>query len=1244
MHGNSTKGGVGLLDNSIKDKNKVSVFPDRAICSIDDDKFYHKDIAATITQIISDLGEEDHANIAIYGPWGTGKSSIGNLVKDAVEKEGHTFVNISAWKYGNEPSALIRAFLLAVSEKLGENELEKVTTELYRTITRSEIDILPIFRSNTFQALKAIAVYVFLPLLIILILLNRSGLRVLDLINGVSAMTILGFAVSILIAFYKVMMSLSEIGVTRVEEPKSSMDQYVSIFMEMIANNKKLCKKQRLVFFIDDVDRLPNNKVIEVLETIKAFIENKKCIFIVACEENVLQQAIRVNNKLDGDSSVEYLDKIFQVSISIPKLYDNDLLRYAEHLMDLHKDCIPYAELSDEELENIRIALVHDGIKTPRQVKIQLNDFTAAYQIAKLRKVELILSNPSLLAKIIAIRNEWPEFYRKLEAYSYYLGDISNEDLQKEIIRVLGINDVDLNQEDKRKKDDFENKYGLAGDKLESFITYLQRTRHIKLDKWLEPFLFLKNTPGDDEAAGGPIERQQIIKALENGDGHELVKLSSSENWLKREKHIVKFIIERIKSSSPQIELNAKRALSYIIPEIQSETLNTHKLEIIQLLVNPINFDKVAKDYLPEGIFRLLPIIGEQLKSTIFKYYIQNWQGLHDQSISLCILDNYHFANQEIRKSIEEYLNETFKLDDEDKNTLALDNLKRYRKYLDKLQIDSINSMSSYVWELATRIYSWQSEIEDGFSEDAEQEAESEGIDEIKTSLKQISYELIVVLWNKKERNNQDWEHLLNYIKQADFNDKQQAIERFVIPSLEEISVLNDEDFLTKVINELLLESHFEQYTIELQKLLMGNICSTFTEKLSVFQRELLTGLFILSVSPDTNEFAKSIVIDYNVFLKQFEEEIIISALDYYQNYFDNLYSDEKGLEELKQVLDFCVFLIQHFDNKDIKENICMIIIEEIIRLGKLEDENMINRFVYEMLRTLNCLCKEDKDLASALRKKWVYEDTDFKMDADTCVEAIRFNILAGLEEQYFTSPIIIKAMEHSKEGFLIGLEYANLLYSKQKNDFNSIFSQWLVCYDRWSSDEGFKEKANDLSKKFVDDNFSRSHKKFGRHLLKEIPQHQEYTDILIKNVWGSQSEGARQRLYRDTIYEGKNGRVSKLEEGLEIILVLKEGPYQRNEIFEMFESLLINNALEIDCFITTLEYFKDFYSDQESAKNLLGRIDNTIINILKKVDNIEGEPNKHTVLEHLEKIAENLDRPESLKERIQRKIDDLAA
>ncbi|MDD2530735.1 MAG: P-loop NTPase fold protein [Bacteroidales bacterium] len=1240
MHGNSSKGGVGLLAISIKDKDKISVFPDKTICSIDDDKFYHKDIAATITRVISDLGEEDHANTAIYGPWGTGKSSIGNLVKDAAEKERHVFIKISAWKYGNEPAALVRAFLLEASKKLGRKEVKKVTSELYQTVSQTEKDIPSVFKKTIIQGLKASFPFIFFLLLTIKIVRYFSGLDFPDYANIAMVSLIFSFAGSAFLAFYKVVISLSEVKITRVEEPKSSIEQYVSMFSEMIEHNEILRKKHRLIFFIDDVDRLPNNKVVKVLETIKAFIENKKCIFIVACEENVLQQAIRVKKKLNGDSSVEYLDKIFQVSISIPKLYDNDLLRYAEHLMKLHKDHIPYAELSDEELENIRIALVHDGIKTPRQVKIQLNDFTAAYQIAKLRKVKLILSNPSLLAKIIAIRNEWPEFYRKLEAYSYYLEDISDEGVQKEIVRILGINNVELNQEDIRKKNDFETKYGLAEDKLKGFITYLQRTRHIKVNKWLEPFLFLKNTPGDDEEAGGPMEREQIIRALENGDGQKLVELSSSENWLKRETHIVKFIIEKIKSSSPQIKLNAKCALSYIIPEIQNETLNSHRHEIIQLLVNPISFDEFAKDYLPEGIFRLLSVIEEQFKPTIFKYYIKNWQGLHDQSISLCILDNYRFGNKEIRKDIEEYLNETFKLDDEDKYTEALDNLRRYKEYLDEFQVDSINSMSSYVWKLATRIYSWHLETEGEFEEDAERE-ELEELDEIKASLKQVSYELIEVLWNKKERSKQDWEYLLNYIKQAEFNDKQQAIEKLIIPSLGEINEINDEDFISEAINELLLESDFKQYTIELQKLLMENICGTFTEKLSVFQREILIGLFILSVSSDTNEFAKSIVMNHNVFFKQFKKEVIISALDFYQNYFKNSPIDENGLEKLKQVLDFHVFLVQHFE---IKENICLFIIEEIIRLGKLKTESMISRFVLQMLQILNELCKDQKDLALRLMRKWIKEYGSLNMDVETCVEAIRFNLLAGLEGGFFTSVILLKALEYSKDSFLIGLEYANLLYSIKPDDFNSIFSKWLVCYNRWISDEDFKEKANGLSRKFVDDNFAGSHKRFGRHLLKEIPQHQEYTDILIKNVWGSYNEGARQRLYRDTVNDGKNGRVSKLEEGLKIIFVLKEGPHQKEEIFKMFEDLLINNVLATDCLITALTYFRDFYSDRTTANSLLGRIDYIIKSILSKVDDIEGESEKTIVLKWLKEITENLDRPEPLKDRIQRKIDSLVA
>jgi predicted KAP-like P-loop ATPase len=48
-------------------------------------------------------------------------------------------------------------------------------------------------------------------------------------------------------------------------------------------------KKDRVVFFIDDLDRLPPEKAVELLEVLKIFLDIPKCVFIlVSCLRNIL--------------------------------------------------------------------------------------------------------------------------------------------------------------------------------------------------------------------------------------------------------------------------------------------------------------------------------------------------------------------------------------------------------------------------------------------------------------------------------------------------------------------------------------------------------------------------------------------------------------------------------------------------------------------------------------------------------------------------------------------------------------------------------------------------------------------------------------------------------------------------------------------------------------------------------------------------------------------------------------------
>lgn len=80
------------------------------------DKFNHKVYAEKLFEIIRD--NEGPQVIGLIGPWGTGKSTILNLLKNKVngKREDYKYVYFNAWKYSHD--FFRREFLLASALKL----------------------------------------------------------------------------------------------------------------------------------------------------------------------------------------------------------------------------------------------------------------------------------------------------------------------------------------------------------------------------------------------------------------------------------------------------------------------------------------------------------------------------------------------------------------------------------------------------------------------------------------------------------------------------------------------------------------------------------------------------------------------------------------------------------------------------------------------------------------------------------------------------------------------------------------------------------------------------------------------------------------------------------------------------------------------------------------------------------------------------------------------------------------------
>ena len=142
-------------------------------------------------------------------------------------------------------------------------------------------------------------------------------------------------------------------------------------FQEAINAKLKTENRDRVVIFVDDLDRLQPVKAVELLEVLKLFLDCDKCIFILAVDYEVVSLGIR--QKFGSDVAEEkgrsFFDKIIQLPFKMP-VAQYDIRKYLTEMME-------HLDISTEEKE---VSLFYNLIKTscgfnPRSMKRLFNTY-----------------------------------------------------------------------------------------------------------------------------------------------------------------------------------------------------------------------------------------------------------------------------------------------------------------------------------------------------------------------------------------------------------------------------------------------------------------------------------------------------------------------------------------------------------------------------------------------------------------------------------------------------------------------------------------------------------------------------------------------------------------------------------------------------------------------------------------------------------------------------------------------------
>jgi hypothetical protein len=164
-----------------------------------------------------------------------------------------------------------------------------------------------------------------------------------------------------------------------------------------IGNNSK----NRIVIFIDDLDRCSPKTALEVFESIKVFLGMEGFIYIVGLSLDTISKLINVAYKDSLVKGEHYIRKIIQLPITIPEWNDTDVIKKLVQNLSKGLD-EKYSKLVDENKEVIAKAVELN----PREVKRFINNFIIAREIFSGKEVK---AEELLLVQALKIR--WNKFY-----------------------------------------------------------------------------------------------------------------------------------------------------------------------------------------------------------------------------------------------------------------------------------------------------------------------------------------------------------------------------------------------------------------------------------------------------------------------------------------------------------------------------------------------------------------------------------------------------------------------------------------------------------------------------------------------------------------------------------------------------------------------------------------------------------------------------------------------------------------
>lgn len=290
-----------------------------------------------VSQIVTEILETEAmlpVSIGIFGNWGAGKSSLLNLIEQEINKNEWIVIKFDAWLYQGFDDA--RAALLEVIAShliQAANDNETILQKSKNLLAR--IDGLRL--AGLFVEVVALAAG--LPTFGLASKLIGTAQNTLDGIQDETESKQIVEVGKNLVDSGKNLIKPKE-----KQTPPQQIDEFRKEYGEILQDLGK-----KLVIIIDNLDRCLPANAIQTLEAIRLFLFLNRTAFIIAADEEMIRHSVAEHYKdLSYRHQIDYLDKLIQIPIRVPKAGVLEIRAYLYMLYAIHQ------KLPTEKLTNLR--------------------------------------------------------------------------------------------------------------------------------------------------------------------------------------------------------------------------------------------------------------------------------------------------------------------------------------------------------------------------------------------------------------------------------------------------------------------------------------------------------------------------------------------------------------------------------------------------------------------------------------------------------------------------------------------------------------------------------------------------------------------------------------------------------------------------------------------------------------------------------------------------------------------------